>query len=525
MGEGRIRRPGWHARPQEALALPARAIQPCLMRCARLAGAFSAAILFAGCAVAARAATLVPSDSSCPAGRGRTFEVGPQPGLQRLADVPWNSLGPGDRVLVHWRPEPYREQILVSAQGTAEQPVRICGVSGPQGQPPIITGEDARTLRALGFPYPPTQERGVVVVTLREGQLWGAKPSHIVLEGLDLRGAQPGHFFTDQTGKRRRFSVSAAALFVERGEHIVVRHCTLTDSANGFFVASGDSEEVVSRDILFEANHVYGNGVTNSFYQHNTYTEAVGMVYQGNRFGPLRPGAGGNALKDRSAGTVIRYNWIEGGAHLLDLVEPEESTKITDADAHFRQTYVYGNVLLHGPLDGFSVVHYGGDNGNPALYRKGTLYFFNNTVIISGEEKSRWNTALFRLETADETADARNNIVFRQGSTHLLLLDGAGRLHLGCNWVSEGFGQRLHPEPGMAPIEGLERIVVGRPSPFANLEGADLRVRHGSDAARPGDPLVPEVAQGYLPVQVYVPHQKVRPLPAGTARTALGALE
>ena len=207
------------------------------MRCARLAGAFSAAILFASCAVAARAATGLPSDSSCPAGRGRTFEVGPQPGLQRLADVPWNSLGPGDRVLVHWRPEPYREQILVSAQGTAEQPVRICGVSGPQGQLPIITGEDARTLRALGFPYPPTQERGVVVVTLREGQLWGTKPSHIVLEGLDLRGAQPGHFFTDQTGKRRRFSVSAAALFVERGEHIVIRGCALADSANGLFVA------------------------------------------------------------------------------------------------------------------------------------------------------------------------------------------------------------------------------------------------------------------------------------------------
>ena len=396
---------------------------------------------------------------------------------------------------------------------------------GQQGQLPIITGQDARTVRALGFPYAPTQERGVVVVTLRTGQLWGAKPSHIVLEGLDLRGANPRYSFTDQNGKRHNFSTSAAALFVERGEHIVVRHCALTDSANGLFVASGDSEEVVSRDILAEANRIYGNGVAGSFYQHNAYTEAIGMVYQQNRFGPLRPGAGGNALKDRSAGTVIRYNWIEGGAHLLDLVEPEESTKITAVDARFRRTYVYGNILLNGPLDGSIVVHYGGDNGNPAQYRKGTLYFFNNTIVIRGEEKTRWNTALFRLETSDETADARNNIVFRQGSTHLFLMDGVGRLRLGPNWVSEGFGERPRPEPGVVPILSLDRIVVGHASPFVNLDGVDLRVRPGSDAARPGDPLAPEVASEYLPVQVYVPHLKVRPLPAGKVRTALGALE
>jgi hypothetical protein len=495
------------------------------MACVRLAGFLSAVCFLVGCATAAQAAGGAAADPGCPAGRGKTYEVGPQPGLQRLADVPWGSLGPGDRVLVQWRPEPYREQVLVSAQGTALQPIRICGVPGPQGQLPVITGQDARTVQALGFPYPPTQERGVVVVTLREGQRWGFKPGHLVLEGLDLRGAHPGNAFTDQTGKRRPFSTSAAALFIERGEHIVVRHCTLTDSANGLFVASGDSEEVMSRDILVEANHIYGNGVGKSFYQHNAYTEAVGMVYQQNRFGPLRPGAGGNALKDRSAGTVIRYNWIEGGAHLLDLVEPEESRKITGVDPGFRRTYVYGNVLLHGPLDGFSVVHYGGDNGDSALYRKGVLYFFNNTVVIRGEEKTRWNTALFRLETSDETADVRNNIVFRQGSTHLLLLDGPGRLRLGTNWVSEGFGQRLRPEPGMVPITGIERIVVGRGSPFVNVDGVDLRVRPGSDAARPGDSLVPDVAAAYLPGQVYVPHQKARALPAGSTRTALGALE
>jgi len=497
------------------------------MLCVRLIGrlALLAVASAAGCTIAAHAASDSTASAACPAGRGRTYEVGPQARLQRLADVPWSSLGPGDRVLVHWRPEPYREQLLISARGTAEQPVRVCGVPGPQGQLPAIAGQDARTVRALGFPYPPTQERGIVVVTLRDGQLWGAKPGHVVLEGLHLQGAHPKYSFTDQNGKRHRFSSSAAALFVERGEHIVIRHCTLTDSANGLFVASGDSEETVSRDILAEGNHIYGNGVAGSYYQHNAYTEAVGMVYQENRFGALRPNAGGNALKDRSAGTVVRYNWIEGGAHLLDLVEPEESTKITGEDPRFRRTYVYGNILLNGPLDGSALVHYGGDNGNPAQYRKGTLYFFNNTVVIRGEKKDRWNTALLRLETADETADLRNNIVFAQGSTHVFLLDGPGRLRLGTNWVSEGFGQRPRPEPSMAPITGLDRLIVGHDSPFADLDSVDLRARPGSNAARPGDPLAPDVAAEHLPVKVYVPHQKARALPAGTARTALGALE
>ena len=38
-------------------------------------------------------------------------------------------------------------------------------------------------------------------------------------------------------------------------------------------------------------------------------------------YGPLRSGALGNAVKDRSAGLVVRYNRIEGGARSVDMVE------------------------------------------------------------------------------------------------------------------------------------------------------------------------------------------------------------
>jgi hypothetical protein len=51
------------------------------------------------------------------------------------------------------------------------------------------------------------------------------------------------------------------------------------------------------------------------------------------------------------------------------------------------------------------------------------------------------------------------------------------------------------------------------------------RGRGSSDAARPGDSLAPDVASEYLPVQVYAPNQKAKPLLGGSARKALGALE
>ena len=50
----------------------------------------------------------------------------------------------------------------------------------------------------------------------------------------------------------------------------------------------------------------------------------------------------------------------------------------------------------------------GGDNGDAATYRKGTLYFYNNTVVSTRSG----NTTLFRLSTNDETCDARNNIFY-----------------------------------------------------------------------------------------------------------------
>src|SRR6516164_8925078 len=72
------------------------------------------------------------------------YNVGPGQAYASIGAVPWDNLQPGDQVLIHWQANPYHEKILLSASGTASQPIQIIGVPGPQGLP-IIDGDGATT--------------------------------------------------------------------------------------------------------------------------------------------------------------------------------------------------------------------------------------------------------------------------------------------------------------------------------------------------------------------------------------------
>ena len=129
----------------------------------------------------------------------------------------------------------------------------------------------------------------------------------------------------------------------------------------------------------------------------------------------------GAALKDRSTGTVVRYNRITGGSRSLDLVDAEDSSPLALADPDYRTTLVYGNVIVndaavHGPILS-NMIHYGGDSGLTENYRKGTLYFVHNTVVVRADQDEasgagQWSTSLFDLDTADETAVIDDNVFF-----------------------------------------------------------------------------------------------------------------
>ena len=226
-----------------------------------------------------------------------TYEVGPGRSFETPSDVPWEFLSAGDVVLIYWRSAPYKDKWVICREGTEAAPIVIRGVLGPAGERPVIDGSGAVTRRGLDYW---NENRGVI-------KIGGASvptdtmPRHIVIENLEVRSARPGYVFIDDHGIAQGYIENAAAIYIEKGEFITLRNNRLLDSGNGLFVGSGDPQ--VSRGILVEGNAIFDNGNVGSAFEHNVYTEALGTTFQFNYLGPLKAGAGGNNLKDRSGGS------------------------------------------------------------------------------------------------------------------------------------------------------------------------------------------------------------------------------
>ncbi|MCS7026521.1 MAG: right-handed parallel beta-helix repeat-containing protein [Bryobacteraceae bacterium] len=445
--------------------------------------------------------------------RGAVYEVGPGRPYATIGEAPWESLQPGDIVLIHWRPEPYPEKWVLCRQGTADEPIVVRGVPGPEGELPVIEGNGARTPERLRYW---NEVRGIL-------KIGGASfppdtmPRHLVVEGLEFRGARPPNSFTAANGSLQRYSNNAAAIYVEKGEHVTIRNCILRDSGNGLFIGSVANQP--SKDFLITGNFIYGNGNAGSGFEHNNYSAAVGIVFEYNRFGPLRPGAIGNNLKDRSAGLVVRYNWIEGGNRQLDLVDAEGGSLIAN-DASYRATYVYGNILIEPEGAGNrQIIHYGGDSADPAGYRKGFLYLYHNTIISTRTDR----TTLLRLSTNQEASDVRNNIVYvtAPGNT-LSLLDTAGTLYLSRNWFKPGQVVSFGSFSGSVHDDGSS--VLGTEPGFVGLAEQDFRLLASSEALDQGFPLHPEVPDLHAVTRQYEKHQRGQDRPQ-EGPADLGAFE
>ena len=428
-------------------------------------------------------------------GEAATYMVGPGQPYATPSAVPWESLQPGDIVLIQWRSTPYTDKWVICRQGTAAAPIVVRGVAGPGGERPIIDGSGATTRLPLDY----WGETRAVIKIGGASIPSDTMPRYIVIENLDVRGARPPNTFIDDGGATQSYSANAAAIWIEKGEHITIRNNAIHDSGNGLFVSS--AEPNISRDILIEGNAIYDNGNVGSLYEHNTYTEALGITYQYNYFGAPKSGAGGNNLKDRSAGLVVRNNWIEGGNRQLDLVETDSAT--IQNDPAYRETFVYGNVLIE--TDGAGnrqITHYGGDNGTTSTYRKGTLFFYNNTLVSYRTDR----TTLFRLSSNDERADARNNIFYvtAAGST-LSLLDETGVLDLSHNWFKPGRVSTFGTLTGVIHDDGTS--VVGSAPGFRNEAAQDFRLAAGSANTNAGAPLAGEAIPENVLANEYVKHQ------------------
>lgn len=403
------------------------------------------------------------------------YQVGPGKPLSSIGQVPWATLQPGDQVWIYWRSTPYREKWVIARSGTAAQRILIRGIAGPSGQKPIIDGNGAVTAPGLDYW---SEERGVVKFG-GSSVPSSASVSYVTLDGLDIRNGYPGYQFRNDRGALTGYSNNAASIYLERGENIVIRNCILQGSANGLFIASATSS--VSRNILVEHNQIYGNGRPGSAYEHNIYTSALGIVFQFNYLGPPRAGSIANNLKDRSAGLVVRYNWIEGGNRQLDLVDAYGLPLLT-GDPGYPSTFVYGNILVeNNTADNSQIIHYGGDSGQLSGYRRGTLYLYCNTVV----SRRTGNTTLARLSSTQERMDARNNIVFSVGP--LAILDGAGLADLTTNWLKSGW--RASFSSGLnSNVTDRGGNRTGSEPGFVNAGAADYRLTASSPCVNTGGP-------------------------------------
>ncbi|MDH5765413.1 MAG: hypothetical protein OEZ38_05290 [Gammaproteobacteria bacterium] len=439
------------------------------------------------------------------------YHVGPGQALLELDQVPWLELVAGDTVNIYYRAEPYRTKIGLRAQGTEAQPIVIRGLPGINGEKPVISGQNARTPASLaqaGF-FSAQYDENLALILIKRGpndDYATDKPSHIIIEGLKLTGAYEAYSYTNSAGNIVNYSDGAAPVWAVLVDNLIVRNCELTDSGNGLFVLSkpGGAQQV-SHNILVEHNYIHGNGTTGARFDrhHNIYTQASGIVFQYNHFGRLRPGAGGSVLKDRSGGTIIRFNWVETGARVLDLVDPEEAYDYLvpresvlgrplnqdelDRLSRFRNTYVYGNIFVNDLLDNTTastsnMFHYGGDTGVEGIYRKGVLHFYNNTVYIRTNQSLAYFMRLFDLSTNDETVSLKNNIFYQDGDSLLRIGNRFGRISFdSANFINPNWGDFRAAAPGASVTiaQGVS-LIESNTSCFNNKDIFDFSLQPDS---------------------------------------------
>jgi hypothetical protein len=370
------------------------------------------------------------------------YDVGPGQPFPTLSSVPWGSLPPGAVVNVH--SGTYREKLVISSRGTSDAPITVRCAPGAT-EKPVIEGTMATTAASMPrLPYLTNEDRGLVVVGRNSTQAYSYKPGYLVIEGLDFRNANPLTSYTTRTGEVRPYASNAAGLWIQCGEHVTVRRCSFTGSGNGFFVSSGAEEALLSRDITLEQSYFANNGNAGSDRHHHSYCAAIGMVYRGNIYGPLREGSLGMALKDRGAGTVIEGNDFRGRFKIACGIEDPEDNRSIALDPAFALTVVEGNWFRNTKGDGAFFLHFGGDTGIYSIYRPYLRFRFNN-VVINRDQAELYRLILIRADTNAQRAQVEGNNVWLSPLTpgakppELSLLQSAGTVTLGANRFPAGW--------------------------------------------------------------------------------------
>ena len=501
------------------------------------------------------------------------YHVGSGKAYTTIGAVPLFALAAGDTVYIY--PGIYHEKFLISTRGTARNPIRVVGVLDGNGNRPVIDGQNAVTSSNNHHHWQDpklVQWDGVVFISKNaEASL---VPAYIEINNLEIKNGNISNSFTAENGTVLAYDGFAAGIYIRSAEHVLIENCVIHDNGQGIYNWTGSGSkwwEGLAKDITIRGNYFYNNGRSGSYAEHQTYTEADGVIIENNHYGPQRPGAWGSHLKDRSAGTVIRYNYFDSAPSgwVIDLVEPQESWRALGSSMKYRQTFVYGNVVINNGNYSPNYFHWNEDHQmgqGRATFSDGKLFFYNNTVLTIANQSEMaylryFNTTWGGYECPPDSLpgiiDIRNNIFVvlpRTAGKSVPIQQFAycnnQNMNFGVNWVSPGWivshtskaGTRNLVKSlfkGMAlqrtlPTNGTATGTSNIFSPAANNPGFvsfnspyDLHLVSSSDARNKGGILATEITKNYLglnltPKAQYVPRPSIE---VRSGITSLGAFE
>ena len=439
-----------------------------------------------------------------------SYDVGPNQPFAKLGAVPWNLLTAGDVVNIHYQPGCYAEKFLISTQGTSwSSPITVQGVNDPAtGKQACVTGLNAvqapmardRWSGAVASQY--SESLYVVGVALQSGASTGA--AYVVINNLDISGAAQGASYTSGDGTTQTYQEGVAGVRILNGNHIRVQNCYIHNiGGNGVFGKPNQYYPGTMADIQLLNNHFGQNGKVGSYLYHNTYVEADQSLYSGNLYEPLVAGSQGIDLKDRSAGTTIKYNSFRGSAaRIIDLVEPQDGWALFGSRPYYGEDFVYGNLFYLNAKDANfaylgTPIHYGGDQDGLSGFRNRTLSFYNNTFAFVATLGEQWKQGIFQPELPTATVDVRNNIFMFSPSTlgaEIPEIDWSfnnnrqptGNFQFGVNWISPG-ARISYSQSGVfnGTSSGLSNLITfdDNRSPLTNVLTGDLSLAAQSGAA------------------------------------------
>ena len=135
--------------------------------------------------------------------------------------------------------------------------------------------------------------------------------------------------------------------------------------------------------------------------------------------------------------------------------------------------------LLSSPGKVKKLLLYGGDSGQTNQYRQGTVYFYNNSMVVTGNGASAYPDALlFFLMQPSARAEVWNNIFYaapatpgHQPKAMAMAYAGAGTVNLANNWMSATVAAAWLGHASPAKVTGWGANIIANGSPGFQNQG------------------------------------------------------